>query len=137
MMLPGLMTPSSPSFVAGIRTFTGGPDPLAMGPEDHYFRFAPDGENYMDAPVGSSQLQITFLKNGLETVIQLSENLIFLSNGSISPNQDQMIFAINSEWLFNRYSTMFHRAVNFFPHAWHLKSRISSCIPCLPYLNNA
>jgi hypothetical protein len=32
---------------------------------------------------------------------------------------------------------MFLRLVNFLRHAWHLKSRISSCFPWLPYPTRA
>jgi len=52
------------------------------------------------------------------------------------PNTNR-IFSIFPEWLFNGYITVFRRSVNFFPHAWHLKSRMASCLPCVPHPTNA
>lgn len=46
------------------------------------------------------------------------------------------IFTIIEKMLFNRYRTVFGRAVNFFSHACQLMSRMASCFPCTPYPTN-
>jgi hypothetical protein len=59
------------------------------------------------------------------------------ADASAPKANNHRIFSNNPEGLFSRYSIVFRRAVNFFPQAWHLKSRISACIPCLPYPTRA
>jgi hypothetical protein len=62
-----------------------------IGADDHYLRFAPNGEYYLQATVGEPELVIHRLADGHNTVISLPKTWIYSGHALISPDNKQIL----------------------------------------------